>query len=109
MVQKIALILLVGCMVLLYGCTGAPSQSTTAPAGNGGQSGPVVTGVTSTGSAGNGHSGAVAGGAAPAGNGNQTSSATGMVSLNESDINVTVSDTTGNAYTALPVDDGGNS
>jgi len=104
MVQKtaIALVLLVGCMFLLYGCTGssnAPSQSgqnstaAAAPSGNA-----AVTGVASTG--------------APVSNGTmggQMQPATGMASLNESDMNVSASDNTGNAYTALPVDDGSDS
>jgi len=108
MVQKIALVILVGCMVLLYGCTGSNSGASVqsgnttvaAPSGNGGHSGPVVTAVASQGTpASNGTKG----------NASQAQAPTGISALTVSDINVPTGDTTGNAYTALPVDDGSDS
>ena len=98
MEQKIAiaLVLLVGCSLLLYGCTGAggtQNQGPTQPSPQNGQGGQV-------GAQGPSQNGA------PTGNGIQYQPTTGIASLSDNDTSVATGDNDGSGYTDLPVDDG---
>ena len=85
----IALVLMVGCALLLFGC---------AQAGNGTSQNQPASGQGGQVGAPNG---------TPAGNGTQYMPATaGMLSLSDNETNAGASDLSGTAYTELPVDDG---
>ena len=85
----IALFLIIGCTLLLYGCTGAsngmPSQGGQVSAPTPSQNG------------------------APTDSGASYQPTTGIASLSENDTNVATGDNDGTGYTELPVDDGTDS